>query len=373
MNVLLTSGIYAPDIGGPATFIPELAQAFITQNDKVNIITLGKLVNDDQSNLWNVQKIPRVNIFLRYPRTIFKIYIESKKSNVIFANGLFIETATAIFLRRGKIKGVAKIVGDPVWERAINKGKTRLGIQEFNQSTKFRLSFVVHRILFNWAFGKYEAIICPSKELSELVEKWLPAKNIKVIYNGTKCYEFDQNRISNVDFDLILVSRLVEWKNIDKVMEALKGLHYKIGIVGTGPEQEKLIALAKLFKLNVQFLGSMSKVEVQEKLTQAKVFILYSNYEGLSFALIEAMANGLGVIASNNKGNSSVITNNIDGILVPLNDLTKLRESVIDLLNDETLLIKLGRNASKTISKHFCKEIQLNKVIEEIKKIQIPN
>ena len=83
MKVLLTSGIYAPDIGGPATFIPELAKALIEKNDKVNVITLGKLINDDSLNLWNVQKIPRANKFLRYPRTIFKIYIDSKKSDVI--------------------------------------------------------------------------------------------------------------------------------------------------------------------------------------------------------------------------------------------------------------------------------------------------
>jgi glycosyltransferase involved in cell wall biosynthesis len=286
---------------------------------------------------------------------------------------LFIETALAIFFHRGRIKGIAKVVGDPVWERAVNQGKTQLGLQEFNQSKKFNLRFKAQRFLFNWAFGKFETIICPSEELSLLVENWLPGKILNVIYNGTNCYEFNESRIKNTKYDLILVSRLVEWKNIDKVLAAMSGLNYKIGIIGTGPEQEKLIEMSKLLNLNIDFLGSMTKEEVQVKLTQSKVFVLYSDYEGLSFALIEAMANGLAVIASSNEGNSSVITNDLDGILVPLQDLNGLRQSVVNLLNNEKKLIEIGRNASNTISKQYCKEIQLNKVIKEIEKIQIPN
>jgi glycosyltransferase involved in cell wall biosynthesis len=373
MKVLLTSGIYEPDIGGPATFIPALAQALVIQKHKVKVITLGKFSKEDSSKPWNLRKIPRRCKFLRIPRTIFGIYTESKNSEVIFANGLFIETALAIFLRREKIKGIAKIVGDPVWERAVNHGKTQLGLQEFNISTKYDFGFIAQRILFNWAFGKFEIIICPSKELSSLVKKWLPRKNVKVLHNGTNCHIFNENRIKNTEYDLILVSRLVEWKNVDKVLEALRGLNFKIGIIGTGPEQVKLIEISKSFNLNIDFLGLMAKEQVQEKLTQSKVFILYSDYEGLSFALIEAMANGLAVIASSNKGNSSVITNDLDGILVPLQDLNRLRQSVIGLLNDETKLIELGRNASKTVSRNYCKEIQLNKVIKEIERIQIPN
>jgi len=373
MKVLLTSGIYEPDIGGPATFIPELAQSLVNGNNQVGVVTLGKFEKEDHSASWVIFKIPRTSKLLRLPRVISKIYAESKNYEVIFANGLFIETALALCIRRGKIKGVAKVVGDPVWERAVNQGKTKLGLQEFNQSKKFNVRFKTQRCLFNWAFGKYEMIICPSEELATLVRKWLPTKNISIVYNGTSCYEFNKNRISHTKYDLILVSRLVEWKNIDQVLAALVGLNYKICIIGTGPEQEKLIKISKSFNLNVDFLGSLTREEVQEKLTQSKVFVLYSDYEGLSFALIEAMANGLAVIASNNEGNSSVITNDLDGILVPLQDLNGLRQSVVNLLNNEKKLIEIGKNACKTISKQYCKEIQLNKVIKELEKIQIPN
>ena len=373
MKILLTSGIYPPDIGGPATFIPELAQAFTLENIEVEVITLGQYMREDYSKKWKINKISRSFKLFRIPKTVLTIYHKSKPNSVIFSNGLFLETAIAIVLRRGKVKGIVKIVGDPVWERAINQGKTTLGLQEFNQSSKFGLKFLTQRFIFNWAFSKFDTLICPSKELALLIQSWVPEKKIKVIHNGTNCYKFNEHRIENAFYDLILVSRLVEWKNIDKVFEALKGLKYKIGVIGVGPEQEKLFELSKSFDLNIDFLGSLNKEEVQEKLSISKIFILYSDYEGLSFALIEAMANGLAIIASNNEGNSNVITNNLDGILVPLEDLNGLRESVINLLNDEATLIKIGRNASNTISKHFCKENQLKQVIKEIEKIQISN
>jgi hypothetical protein len=57
------------------------------------------------------------------------IYHKSKSCDVIFANGLFVETALAIVFRRGKTKGIAKIVGDTVWDRAVNQGKTILCLQ----------------------------------------------------------------------------------------------------------------------------------------------------------------------------------------------------------------------------------------------------
>ncbi len=373
MKVLLTTGIYPPDIGGPATFIPELGQEIVNQNHKVQVITLGNDKKESTSHCYTVKKIPRTGKFIRFLKTIIEIYNASKTCDVIFANGLFIETALAIFFRRNRIKGIVKIVGDPVWERAINQGKTTLRLQEFNQSSKIGLKFFTQRFIFNWAFSKFDTLICPSKELELLIQNWIPEKKIKVIHNGTNCYKFNEHRIDNAYYDLILVSRLVEWKNIDKVFEALKGLKYKIGVIGVGPEQEKLFELSKTFDLNIDFLGSLSKEEVQVKLSVSKIFILYSDYEGLSFALIEAMANGLAVIASNTEDNSSVITNNLDGILVPLQDLNDLRQSVINLLNDEVALIKIGRNASNTISQRFCKENQLKQVIKEIEKIQISN
>jgi glycosyltransferase involved in cell wall biosynthesis len=369
MKVLLTSGIYSPDIGGPATFIPELAQALTIKGEQVEIITLGEYTNEDFSKDWKIHKISRSSKLFRMPSTVSSIYRKSKTNNVIFSNGLYLETALAMVLRRGRIKGIAKIVGDPVWERAVNQNKTNLGIKQFNQNTNVHLRFVTQRFLFNWAFSKFDILICPSEELALLIKKWLPRKKVLVIYNGTNCYKFNSLRVKNVFYDLILVSRLVEWKNIDKVLEALKGLNYKIGVIGNGPEKEKLIELSKLFELDIDFLGSLSKEEVQLKLTQSKIFILFSDYEGLSFALIEAMANGLAVIASNNDGNSSVITNELDGILVPLQDLNELRQSVINLLNNEAKLITIGRNASSTISQHYCKEIQLKRVIKEIEKI----
>ena len=373
MKILLTSGIYPPDIGGPATFIPELAQALTLENIEVEVITLGQYTKEDYAKKWKIHKISRSFNLYRIPKTVLSIYHKSKYNSVIFSNGLFLETAIAIVLRRGKIKGIVKIVGDPVWERAINQGKTTLGLQEFNQSSKIGLKFFIQRFIFNWAFSKFDTLICPSQELALLIQNWAPEKKVKVIHNGTNCYKFNERRIKNAFYDLILVSRLVEWKNIDKVLEAIKGFKYKIGVIGVGPEQEKLFNLSKLFDLNIDFLGSLNKEEVQKKLSLSKIFILFSDYEGLSFALIEAMANGLAVIASNNEGNSSVITNNLDGFLVPLQDLNGLRQSVINLLNNEATLIKIGRNASNTISQRFCKENQLKQVIKEIEKIQISN
>jgi glycosyltransferase involved in cell wall biosynthesis len=371
MKVLLTSGIYPPDIGGPATFIPELAQLLVDKNHLVDIITLGKISAADKSNNWILHRITRDRKIIRIPKTIFKIYNESKDCNAIFANGLFIEVAFAIMLRRRKIKGVAKIVGDPVWERAVNNKSTDLSLIDFNYKKKFAIKFAIQRFVFNWAFSKFDTLICPSQELLEAVSRWLPNKEIKVIQNGTECQLFNDSRIKVTNYDVILVSWLVKWKNIDTVLKTFENSEFRIGIIGTGPEEVELKKLAKSKFMKVEFLGALSSEEVIKKLRVSKLFILYSSYEGLSYALIEAMAHGLAVVASDNKGNANVITDNIDGILVPLDNPGKLRVAVTELLKDDTKLIELGKNASLTTRSHYCKEAQLGKIIKEIQKIQV--
>lgn len=370
MKVLLTSGIYPPDIGGPATFIPELAQSLVDKNHLVDVITLGEISAADTSNNWRLHRIARNRKMLRIPKTIYKIYNESKHCNVIFANGLFIEVALAIMLRRRRIKGVAKIVGDPVWERAVNNKSTDLSLNDFDNRRKFVIKFAIQRFVFNWAFGKFDTLICPSQELSEVVSRWLPNREIKIIQNGTECQLFNQKRIEITKYDIILVSRLVKWKNIDIVLNTFENSEYRIGIIGSGPEEFELKNLAKSKSLKVEFLGTLSSEEVNEKLSVSKLFILYSSYEGLSYALIEAMAHGLAVVASNNKGNANVISNNIDGILVPLDNPGRLRSAVDELLKDDRKLIELGNNASIKIRSHYCKETQMDKIIIEIENFQ---
>ena len=163
MKALLISGIYRPEIGGPATYLPKLATQLLDQGGQVEVITL----KDSKANLviepWKVNYINRnQSILARIIKTSLLIAKKAQRVDTVFANGLFQETAIGLlFLNK---KSVAKVVGDPVWERARNKGRTNLNIVDFNNS-KLSINQRFQRLFIRWSLNKFSVITCPSLEL----------------------------------------------------------------------------------------------------------------------------------------------------------------------------------------------------------------
>jgi glycosyltransferase involved in cell wall biosynthesis len=240
MKALLISGIYRPEIGGPATYLPQLANQLLDQGGQVEVITLKDSKADPIIEPWEVNYINRNhNILSRIIKTSRLIAKKAKKVDTVFANGLFQETAIGLlFLKK---KSVAKVVGDPVWERARNKGRTNLNIVDFNNS-KLSINQRLQRRFISWSLNKFTVITCPSLELKSIITNWGVRKPIEFIPNGVVISEHLNN---DKYYDLVSVSRLVNWKNIDKLIRASAKTKSKLAIVGSGPEE---IALKKLAK-----------------------------------------------------------------------------------------------------------------------------
>ena len=235
MKCLLISGIYRPEIGGPATYLPTLAKALIKQSNQVEVITLKNSSAPAQIENWPVSYITRdQNLLIRLIKTVMLIIRKAKPTDSIFSNGLFQETAVALmFIKR---KSVAKVVGDPVWERARNKGLTKLSINEFNDS-RLKVNQKFQRWLICWSLNRFDRITCPSLELKSLMQGWGVTKPIEFIPNGV---DLISSSSVNKEFDLISVCRLVSWKNLDKLIIANAKAKTKLAIAGSGPEESKL-------------------------------------------------------------------------------------------------------------------------------------
>ena len=168
MKTLLISGIYRPEIGGPATYIPALASEIQTQSGSVEVVTLKNSSASELDEPWPIKYVTRDQLLvMRFIKTYFCIKSRDRTSEFVFANGLFQETSIAL-LGSGK-KSLAKIVGDPVWERARNNNATTQNIVEFNRSD-LPLKNRLQRNLLVFALNRFNAITCPSTELCP--NKW---------------------------------------------------------------------------------------------------------------------------------------------------------------------------------------------------------
>ena len=348
MKILLVSGIYPPDVGGPASFIPRLAQYLYDREIEVEVLTLADRDFPADQRDWKITRVRRQMWFpLRFIITVVFGIKRLKACDAVFVNGLHEEMGVA--LRFFKRQSVAKIVGDPVWERSINAGRTNLSIEDFNQS-RLNLGNTLQRRLLVSSLNRFNFVISPSQGLVDIVKDWGVKANTSLLLNGI---ENLGNPKPEIRFDLITVSRLVKWKQVDAVIRSASILNLSICIVGDGPETEALINLAKEFGCKATFVGKVREDEAIELIKQSEIYILFSTYEGLSFSLLQAMNLEKTVVVSNAQGNLDVITNEYDGLVVNKNDQSALTETLKVLTSNPELKTSLGLAARKTALDKF--------------------
>jgi glycosyltransferase involved in cell wall biosynthesis len=357
LKILLTSGIYKPDVGGPATFIPKLASYLQEKDIEVEVVTLRNKNTVLPLENWNVNSTERYkNKLFRFFKTTKLIGRAAKSSNVIFSNGLFIETAVVNKFNKKFI--VAKIVGDPVWEKSRNlnykKNSDLFGLQ------KIKLGIL--RKIYNQAFGSFDLIICPSKELCDIVLSWNIGVRVQYVPNGIETRPLIE--VQEKKYDLVTVCRLVPWKNVDKLIQICSKTNLSLAIIGDGPLKKDLKLASSKITSKVFFLGTLDDIEIEKVLRESKVFCLYSDYEGLSFALLHAMSTGIPVCVSDIPGNNQVVINEEVGLKLTGNQ--NIDAALIKaLINDENRRRKIAMQARVHIDQNF----NLEKIFEEYWKI----
>ena len=351
MDILITVGIFPPDIGGPASFVPKISKYLISKGHKVKIISLSEKENLNYEDEIDVTRISRnLPIIFRWFRTITKIYKSAKNSDLIFVNGLGTETTIAnIFLRKIIIR---KIVGDPVWERVYNKKLTTESFDSF-QKNKQRLSIKIQKNIRNWSIKNSNLIITPSEHLKTFVQNIGFENDIYVINNGVEIKQIEKVTLENKIIKLVVVSRLVNQKNIDIVIKAVKRIEDKnilLNIVGDGPELNNLKNLVKEKSLNkrVSFIGKIKNSELHNYLEDADIFIQASNYEGLPHSILEAINYEIPILSTEVGGCSAILNKGERGYIIPIPvsevEISEVIRTIINNKNEARSKVKLAKN-----------------------------
>ncbi len=198
------------------------------------------------------------------------------------------------------------------------------------------------------------------------VDKITPIPNGVAIPTHPKNYTFSKTEPT---INLITIGRLSPEKDqktlIKSVMELTnRGIPFHLDILGEGKEKEALIQLAK--SLNVEkfitFAGFQN--HPNDWLEKADIFILPSKWEGISLALLEAMAMGLAVIATNTGGTGEVVHNGQNGLLVEPNNPIEITNAIEKLYKQPKYRQFLGYNGRKFIEENYSIEITVRKIEE---------
>lgn len=152
--------------------------------------------------------------------------------------------------------------------------------------------------------------------------------------------------------EIVTAGRLEPQKNHRLLIEAFQGFaeqfpDYKLIIYGKGYLEEELKALAKELHLEGKVIFAGFAEHIQEKLCNAAMFVLSSDYEGVSNSLMEAMALGLPVISTDCPigGSAMLIKNRENGLLVPVGSAAALTEAMKYVAEDTERAEEMGRHA----------------------------
>jgi glycosyltransferase involved in cell wall biosynthesis len=339
-----------------------LARHLVDNGHQVSVLTL---TDNHKSNPnvgeWHLSLVSRkIPLPIRILWVAARIALLGRGVDLIFANGLHQEVAISQFLF--KRPAVAKVVGDPVWERSRNKEKSAISIEDFSRINQ-RLSIRAQRKFLSWSLNKFAVVTAPSQALIDLIELWGVSTPKLLIQNGTRCSECAP---TEEVYDAISVSRLVPWKNLDLLVDAAAEGNFRIAICGDGPEMDRLQELARAKGADATFLGELSPSRVQDELGRAKCFVNLSSYEGLSFSLIEAMMMRKACIVSDIEGNTAVIENSLNGIVIPLGSKSALIDSIKFCISNPEERKALGNNARTAAETNYCEGKQLDKMMNVI-------
>jgi glycosyltransferase involved in cell wall biosynthesis len=359
-RVLLITSIYPPQVGGPAIFTSRFSSWLFKKNYEVKIITyaIDKTIKHDDVSYVTL----RYNRMASFSKFIFEILKNSNRKTLILANGAFIETYFACLISRRKY--VLKIPGDHVWELSKNRGWTNKNIEEF-QSAKLNYIQRIFRILTSLALKNAEFVISPSNQLAIFAKKWgVKNEQIKTIYNSVNPDLFNKIDISKKQFDLITVCRLVPWKGLEELIECSIKLNLKLLIVGEGPLLYKLKLLASGGALNISFMGTIDNYKMPAVLNSAKIFVLNSEFEATSYALIEAKMCGLPVLAKKTDGSLILIQEGIDGFIYSSANGINLEGAISKLIDNKELIESFGSESRKDALLRFNEQINFVKILD---------
>ncbi|MBI5391376.1 glycosyltransferase family 4 protein [Candidatus Woesearchaeota archaeon] len=219
---------------------------------------------------------------------------------------------------------------------------------------------------FLWGFfkkwlSKADKIIAVGTEDKKLLEKEFPEK-VVYIPNGVNLHEFPQARTQGEN--IVFIGRIHSQKGVHILLEAfqrIKQTFPKETLILAGPAEGGYAdKLKKRYNdPRIRFIGEYKKEDLQKICREAKCVVLPSLWEGLPLTLIEALASGKPVIATNLPSIASIVKNKKNGLLVPPNDISALVTALQLLLKNKAAAQKLGKEARKTAEHYDWRAIAL--------------
>lgn len=322
-------------MGGAERVASELANEFINCGMNVTFILLDKnevfYKLDEKIKIYFNSYNKNQNSFLKNRERIksFKKFIIDNTIDVVIS---FLTSANILSILATKNTNAKVYISE------------RSDPNKINKKVKFAIDFL-YRFCDGAIFQTKDAKKCFSKRIQ---------KKSSVIGNPIKSNLPKWKDVKVHDESIVTAVRLEKSKNIPMLLDAFLKLqkvypNYKLIIFGDGPEYENIKERSKSLGLEKNVILKGRDNKWHQKAIYSSIFVLSSDYEGMSNSLLEALAMGMPIVSTDHPigGAREVIKNGKNGFLVPVNDAKAFSNKLLEIISNKEMQNSLSREAEK--------------------------
>ena len=375
MKVVVVSGIWPPDVGGPAVHAPAVARFLVARGHQVEVVTTASSAPALAGFPihWISRSLPAP---LRHLKVLAAVKRAARHSDVVYVTTM---------VRRGSAGSrfagrpyVVKLVADEAYERARRRGDFSGSLEEFQRwpgSLRIRLL----RTTRTRALRKAAHVFVPSGYLREIALGWgLAGDHVSVLHNPAPVVpvlpsraELREGLVADGGLLLAFAGRLVEQKDLGLLLVAVAAIpDVRLALLGDGPERGRLEAESTRLGLGdrVRFLGGGDRDAVLRLFAAADVAVLSSSWENFPHTVVEALAVGAPVVATAVGGVPEVVEDGVNGLLVPPRDATALTAALRRITDDAELRARLAAAAAPSVAP-LAEDVLLERVVARLESV----
>ncbi len=370
MKILIINYEYPPLGGGGGIFTRDLAEELAKTND-IDVITthMKGLKQYENINGVNITRIPVFGRTSQYTSSLPALLtfvpscvskgiqmIRKKKYDLIHTHFAVPSGPAGIFLsKKFNIPHILSIHGGDIYDPSKKTSPHR----------HLLLRYLIKKILDNST-----KVIAQSQNTKNNASRiYNPSGKIDVIPLGLPIPKFlpakkDDLGLKMNNKYIISIGRLVKRKGYDHLLRAFSIIKKDICdigliIIGNGPEHDNLKKLAEELDVenNVFIINSADDNEKFQYLASSDIYALSSLHEGFGIVLLEAMSQGLPIVAANNGGQTDIIKEPRNGILVPPADNAIFANAIMKILKNEKLCETISKNNREDVSRFIISNI----------------
>ena len=355
MRVLIVSGIWPPDVGGPASHAPDVAGFLRSRGHEVEVVTTAGSppAAEEYPVRWLSRSLP---VGIRHLRGAALVRARARRADVVYTTGMFGRSSSGALAARRPY--VVKLTADPAFERSRRRGLVDGDVDEF-QRRRAGPSVALLRVARNLEVRRAAHVFTPSAYLRGLALSWgVAPERVSVLPNPVPSFDLPAREELRRSFGLngatlAFAGRLTAQKSLGRALEAVAAADgVRLLIAGEGPDRGPLEQRARELGISerVRFLEAQPRRRVVELFRAADATILSSSWENFPHTVVEALAAGTPVLAMEAGGVGEVVRDGVNGLLVPAGDTARLAQAVQRYFSDESLRERLRASAARSVA-----------------------